>query len=165
MTAPQRPEATNPASPARDHPSGPQKAAETLSLSIGSLCSGAGGLDLAVQTAFGAVVAWHCETDPAASKVLAHRWPGVPNHRDLSIVDWAGVQPVDVVCAGWPCQPFSLAGKRKGFDDDRAIWPHIARAIRLVRPGVVVLENVPAVFAVGEFDRVAADLATLAECL
>lgn len=129
-------------------------------MKLGSLCSGAGGLDLAVERVFGAETVWHCELDPAASKVLAHRWPGVPNHGDLITTDWSQVEPVDIICAGWPCQPFSMAGKRKGLDDERAIWPHIATAVRLVRPRYVVLENVTAVL-VREFGRVADSLAAL----
>lgn len=125
---------------------------------LGSLCSGAGGLDLAVERVFGAETVWHCETDKAASKVLAYRWPGVPNHGDLTVVDWGSVEPVDIVCAGWPCQPWSLAGKRKGAQDERAIWPHIADAVRILRPRIVCLENVPAVIRFGELWRVANDL-------
>ena len=129
---------------------------------LGSLCSGAGGLDVAVEQFFGAQTVWHAETDPAAAAVLAHRWPGVPNHGDLTTVDWAAVAPVDIIAAGWPCQPFSLAGKRKGAADERAIWPHIARAVRALRPGIVVLENVPAVIGSGsEFTRVANQLAEI----
>lgn len=127
---------------------------------IGSLFSGAGGLDMAVESVFGAEVAWHCELDSAASKVLAARWPGVPNLGDITAVDWFPVESVDIICGGWPCQPFSVAGKRKGADDERALWPYVARAIRLVRPRLVVLENVSAVLG-PEFQRVANDLATL----
>lgn len=130
-------------------------------MKLGSLCSGAGGLDLAVEAVFGAQTVWHCETDKAASKVLAHRWPGVPNHGDLITTDWAAVEPVDIVCAGWPCQPWSVAGKRKGHKDERAIWPHIAGAVRILRPRFVCLENVSAVLALGEFQRAASDLAAL----
>ena len=127
---------------------------------LGSLCSGGGGLDLAVEQFFGAETVWHAETDPAAAAVLAHRWPGVPNHGDLTTVDWATVAPVDIISAGWPCQPFSLAGKRKGASDERAIWPHIARAVRALRPGIVVLENVSAVLG-PELTRVANCLAEI----
>lgn len=115
---------------------------------------------MAVEQVFGATTAWHCEKDDAASRVLEHRYPGVPNHRDLIMTDWSTVEPVDIMSFGWPCQPFSLAGKRKGADDERAIWPHIARAICLVRPRIIVLENVSAVLA-GEFGRVANSLANL----
>src|SRR6266540_2986999 len=110
---------------------------------IGSLCSGCGGLDLAVERVFGARSVWHAENDPAASAVLAHHWPGVPNHGDLTTVDWSRVEPVDIITAGWPCQPWSLAGTRRGASDERAIWPHVADTIRVVRPRYAILENVP----------------------
>lgn len=128
---------------------------------LGSLCSGAGGLDMAVEAVFGAETLWHCESDAAASKVLAARWPRVPNHGDLINTDWSQVEPVDIICAGWPCQPFSLAGKRKGAEDERAIWPHIAGAIRILRPRYVCLENVSAVVGSGELWRVANSLSPL----
>lgn len=130
-------------------------------LRAGSLFSGAGGLDMAVEKVFGARVVWHSENHPAAAAVLASRWPGVPNLGDITAIDWQLVEPVAVVCAGWPCQPFSPAGKRKGAADERALWPHVAGALRVLRPRHVVLENVPAVLRFGEFDRVASDLACL----
>ena len=128
-------------------------------LRIGSLFSGAGGLDGAVEQVFGGRTVWHCENDPAAAKVLAHRWPGTPNLGDITAIDWDTVEPVDVVCGGWPCQPFSVAGKRKGADDERALWPYFAGAVRGLRPRYVVLENVAAVLRNPEFDRVANSLA------
>jgi DNA (cytosine-5)-methyltransferase 1 len=103
---------------------------------------------------------WHCENDPAASKVLAAHWPGIPNHHDITTTDWSTVELVDILCGGWPCQPFSLAGKRKGSNDERALWPYVAGAVRVVRPRIVVLENVSAVLG-PEFSRVANDLAAL----
>ena len=126
---------------------------------IGSLFSGAGGLDMAVEQVFGGEVIWQSELDKAASKVLSYRFPCAPNLGDITAVDWKSVEPVDVLCGGWPCQPFSLAGKQKGIHDERALWPSVAGAIRALRPRYVVLENVSAVLKAGEFDRVAADLA------
>lgn len=125
---------------------------------IGSLFSGAGGLDLAVQAVFGGEVVWHAEIDKAASKVLAHRFPGVPNLGDITQVDWATVHGVDVLCGGWPRQPFSVAGKREGANDDRALWPYVAGAVRGLRPKFVVLENVANVVADGELARAVGDL-------
>ena len=113
---------------------------------------------MAVEAVFGGQVAWHCQIDPAASKVLTARWPGVPNLKDITAVGWSTVEPVDILCGGWPCQPFSLAGKRKGADDERALWPHVAHTIRMVRPPIIVLENISAVLG-PEFSRVANDLA------
>jgi len=132
-----------------------------MSLRIGSLCSGYGGLDAGVQSVLGGTVAWHSDIDPGASKILAHHWPGVPNHGDLTTTDWAMVEPVDAITAGWPCQPWSLAGKGRGKDDERAIWPAIADAVRHLRPRYVILENVAAVVVLGELARAVSDLAGL----
>jgi len=70
-------------------------------LRYGSLFSGCGGLDLAVESVFGAVPAWHCELDRDASTVLAHHWPGVPNLGDITAVDWSQAPPVDILCGGF----------------------------------------------------------------
>jgi DNA (cytosine-5)-methyltransferase 1 len=126
---------------------------------IGSLCSGSGALDLAVLDVFGGSVAWHAEPDAAAASVLAAHWPEPPNHGDLTRPGfWGEVEAVDVFTAGFPCQPISNAGKRKGTEDDRWIWPHIVEGIRLLRPSFVVLENVSAILRRG-FDSVADSLA------
>lgn len=126
-------------------------------MKIGSLFSGAGGLDLAVEQFFNGKTVWQCEFDADASKVLAAHWR-VPNHGDVKQVDWSSVEPVDVLCGGYPCQPFSAAGERKGAEDDRHMWPYFAEAIRVIRPRFVVLENVAGHRSMG-FDSVQADLA------
>lgn len=126
----------------------------------GSLFSGVGMLDVAVADVLGGKVAWHVETDPAASRVLAHHWPDVPNYGDITAVDWNRVEPVDVLTAGYPCQPFSNAGQRRGEADDRYLWPEVARTIRHLRPGLVVLENVAA-HVVRGFPAVVGQLAAL----
>ena len=127
-------------------------------LRIGSLCSGYGGLDLAAEALFGARTVWHAEYDAAPSKILAERWPGVPNHRDITTTDWTTVEPIEILTAGYPCQPFSAAGKRKGTDDERHLWPYVRDAIRVLRPRFVLLENVAGHRSLG-FDRVLGDLA------
>jgi hypothetical protein len=71
---------------------------------IGSLCTGYGRLDLAVELVLGGRLRWYAETDPHASTVLARHWPGIPNLGDLRAVDWTGVEPVDIIAAGFPCQ-------------------------------------------------------------
>ncbi|MBX6357906.1 MAG: DNA (cytosine-5-)-methyltransferase [Micromonosporaceae bacterium] len=112
---------------------------------LGSLCTGYGGLDLGAELALGPLEhAWHAEIDPDASRVLAAHWPDVPNLGDLTAVDWARVEPVDVLTAGFPCQPVSSAGQRKGVDDERWLWDDIAAAIGRMdpRPRLLVLENV-----------------------
>jgi len=128
---------------------------------IGELCAGYGGLGMAVQSVLGGEMAWCADNDPGASKILAHHWPTVPNHGDLTTTDWATVEPVDIITAGWPCQPWSLAGKGKGAQDERAIWPAVADAVRHLRPRYVVLENVAAVVVLGELARAVGDLANL----
>lgn len=126
---------------------------------IGSLFSGYGGLDMAVESVFpGAVPAWFCEWDDAPSKVLAHHWPDVPNLRDVTQVDWTQVEPVDILTGGYPCQPFSASGQRKGTEDERHLWPYVREAVRVLRPRYVVLENVAGHRSLG-FDRVLGDMA------
>ncbi|MHC9531765.1 DNA cytosine methyltransferase [Prescottella equi] len=124
----------------------------------GSLFSGYGGLDLAVQEVFGTEVVWHCEWEAAPSAILEHHWPGVPNLHDVTEVDWTTVPPVDILTGGYPCQPFSAAGKRKGTNDERHLWPYVREAIRVLRPRYTVLENVAGHRSLG-FDRVLGDLA------
>ena len=129
-------------------------------LRIGSVCSGYRGLDMAVETVFGGTTAWVSDIDPGANKILAHHWPTVPNLGDLTTTDWSAVEPVDVFCGGYPCQPFSIAGEKKGTADERHIWPHIARALGVLRPRYAVFENVGNHLRLG-FDTVLADLARL----
>lgn len=85
-----------------------------MSATIGSLFSGYGGLDLAVESVTGAVPAWLCEYEPAPSKILAHHWPDVPNLGDITAVDWSQVHPVDVITGGFPCQDISAAATGGG---------------------------------------------------
>jgi DNA (cytosine-5)-methyltransferase 1 len=113
-------------------------------LRLGSLCSGYGGLDLAVMNVLDAEVVWHCEWDDAPSKILEQHFPDVPNYRDVSKVDWAAVEPVDVLTGGFPCQDLSLAGKRAGLRDGTrsGLWSEFANAIEVLQPRLVVIENV-----------------------
>ncbi|MEV4974875.1 DNA cytosine methyltransferase [Streptomyces scopuliridis] len=127
---------------------------------IGSVCTGYGGLDMAVQAVFGGTLAWVADNDPGASRILAHHMPRVPNLGDITAVDWHDVEPVDIYIGGYPCQPFSTAGKRKGARDDRHIWPDIARALGVLRPRLAVFENVAGHLSLG-FDTVLCDLAAL----
>lgn len=129
-------------------------------MKIGSLCSGIGGLDMGVSWATGAVPAWFCEREPAPARVLARRHPGVLIYDDITTTDWDTVEPVDVVTAGYPCQPFSFAGRRQGASDERHLWPYVAECIRRVGPRWVVLENVRGHLTLG-FDAVLGALADL----
>ncbi len=123
---------------------------------IGSLCSGYGGLDMAVEAYYNAETVWMSDLDKYASKVIAERW-GLPNLGDLKTVDWASVEPIDILTAGYPCQPFSQAGQRKGSKDERHIWPYIKNIISQLRPNRVILENVRGHLTLG-FKEVLADL-------
>ncbi len=127
---------------------------------IGSLFSGYGGLDMAVSSVLGGQVAWHVEYDKAPSRILAHHHPDVPNYGDVTQVDFTTIEPVDVLTGGYPCQPFSHAGLRKGTNDERHLWPHVLRAIREMGPRLAVLENVRGHLTLG-FDVVLADLASV----
>ena len=113
-------------------------------MKIGSLFSGYGGLDLAVEAVTGAQLAWFCEFDPAPSKVLAYHWPDVPNHKDVTQIDWADVEPVDILTGGSPCQDLSQAGKRAGMTEGTRsnLWVNMREAINQLRPRLVVWENV-----------------------
>ncbi|TDB79019.1 DNA cytosine methyltransferase [Actinomadura sp. KC216] len=132
----------------------------TAPLSLGSLCTGYGGLDLAAAEVFDVRPVWVADPDPGAAAILAHHWPDVPNFGDITAVDWTTVPPIDVVCGGYPCQPFSLAGHRKGTADDRHLWPHIATALRVLRPRYAIFENVASHLRIG-FADVLTDLADL----
>ena len=125
---------------------------------IGSLFSGYGGLDIAVQNVYGGHVVWYSEIDKHACTVLADRHPDVPNLGDITTVDWADVPPVDILTGGYPCQPFSHAGKREGTNDERHLWPYVRDAIVALRPMVTVLENVDGHRSLG-LDVVLGDLA------
>lgn len=127
---------------------------------IGSVCTGYGGLDEAVRRVFGGELAWVSDIDPGACQIIAHRIPGVPNLGDLTTTRWEDVEPVDLFIGGYPCQPFSVAGQRKGTQDERHIWPYIANALRVLRPRVAIFENVAGHLRLG-FADVLADLARL----
>jgi DNA (cytosine-5)-methyltransferase 1 len=84
-------------------------------LRIGSLCSGYGGLDMAVQKVFGGILNWVADNDRHMARLLATRHPGVPNLGDISRIRWHEAEPVDLVCAGFPCQDISFAGRGAGI--------------------------------------------------
>lgn len=131
---------------------------------IGSFCTGYGGLDLAVHHRYGGRLAWVSEIDETSAAVLALRLPGVPNLGDLTVVDFTTVAPVEIVCAGFPCQDLSYAGRGEGIQEGNrsGLWHHIAQAIGVLRPRVVVLENVAAIVTRRPgLDVVLADLARL----
>jgi DNA (cytosine-5)-methyltransferase 1 len=128
---------------------------------VGSLCTGYGGLDLAVDLVLRGQLLWYAETDPHATAVLAAGWPGVPNLGDIRLVDWSRVDRVDVLTAGFPCQDISNAGKRAGITGPHSsLWSAVAHAVRALRPPLVFVENVAALTRRG-LDVVHTDLAAI----
>ena len=108
----------------------------------GSLFSGIGGAEAAAEW-MGWENLFHCEINPFGRKVLEYWYPNSISYEDITKTDfteWNG--RIDVLTAGFPCQPFSVAGQRKGADDDRYLWPQVVRAIHEIRPAWVVGENV-----------------------
>lgn len=128
-----------------------------MTLTVGSLFSGIGGIDLGLERA-GMKVAWHSEINPFACQVLKKHWPDVPNLGDITQIDWEKVPYVDVIAGGYPCQPFSLAGDRAGENDPRHLWPYFRNAISVLRPRYALLENVRGHLSLGG-TAVIADLA------
>lgn len=111
---------------------------------LGSLFSGYGGLDMAVNAVFGAETVWHSEIEKAPSKILAHHSPGIPNIGDITKVKWENVPPVEIICGGSPCQDVSQAGKRAGMTEGTRsnLWREMVTAIKTLHPRLVVWENV-----------------------
>lgn len=125
-------------------------------MKFGSLFSGIGGFDLGLEMA-GMECVWQVEIDDYCRQVLEKHWPDVKRYADIR--DIATIEPVNLICGGFPCQDISHAGKRAGIDGERSgLWSEMARVIRLVRPRYVVVENVAALLHRG-MERVLGDLA------
>lgn len=128
------------------------------SMTIGSLFSGVGGLELGLERAGLGPVLWQVEIDPFCRQVLAKHWPNAKRYTDVKEIN-ANAQKVDIICGGFPCQDVSNAGKRAGLDGERSgLWSEYARIVRELRPRFVVVENVSALLARG-VERVLGDLA------
>jgi DNA (cytosine-5)-methyltransferase 1 len=106
------------------------------------LFSGIGGFSLGLERAGMKTVAF-CENNPFCRRVLHSHWPGVPIFDDIRLLKGWHVGPVDLITAGFPCQPWSLSGQRKGHDDDRDLWPETCRIVREIMPEWFIGENVP----------------------
>jgi DNA (cytosine-5)-methyltransferase 1 len=108
----------------------------------GSLFSGIGGFDLAAEW-MGWENVFHCEWNEFGKKVLHHYWPKAISYHDITKTDFTIHRgSIDILTGGFPCQPYSSAGKRKGKEDERHLWPQMLRAIREIKPRWVVGENV-----------------------
>jgi DNA (cytosine-5)-methyltransferase 1 len=108
----------------------------------GSLFSGIGGFDLAAEW-MGWENKFHCEWNPFGQKVLKHYWPEAESFNDITKTNFTKYEKkIDVLTGGFPCQPYSMAGKRKGKEDSRHLWPEMCRAIQEIKPRWIVGENV-----------------------
>jgi len=126
-------------------------------LRVLDLFSGIGGFSLGLEWAGMETVAF-CEQDEYCKKVLGRHWPDVPIHNDIKELDGNEYRgSVELVCGGFPCQPFSVAGERRGEKDDRALWKEMYRVIREVQPAWVFGENVTGIISM-ELDNVLLDL-------
>ena len=134
-------------------------------LRVLDLFSGIGGFSLGLQATNGFETIAFCEIDSFCQKVLKKHWPIVPLFEDIRSIaqkEIDGLGQIDCITAGFPCQPYSCAGKRKGKEDERYMWPELLRVIRLVRPQFVLLENVPGLLSIDRgtiFGGILADLA------
>lgn len=120
------------------------------------LFSGIGGFALAARWAGFETVAF-CEIEEFPRKVLAKNFPGVPIHRDIKDLDGSEYAGIELITGGYPCQPFSVVGKRQGAKDDRHLWPEMRRVIAQAKPRWVVAENVTGHITMG-LDNVLSDL-------
>jgi len=129
---------------------------------VGALCAGYGGLELGLQAA-GIPVAlkWYAEIDKRASQVMSHHYPDAPNLGDLTEI--TDCPPVDVVTAGFPCQPVSHAGKREGVNDARWLIDDVCKIARRVDAGWLLLENVAGIFTANKGEAFYRVLSALAE--
>ena len=127
----------------------------------GHLFAGIDGIGLGLEP-HGFETAWFSEYEAAPSRVLAHHYPDVPNHGDITAIDWTQVEPVDVLTGGFPCQDISKAGRGAGIKKGTrsGLWFEYVRAIRELQPRIVLIENVSAL-AVRGGDIVLSDLASL----
>jgi len=113
-----------------------------MTLAHGSLFTGFGGFDLAAEM-MGWKNIFHCEIDPFCKHLLKYYWPESISYEDIKKTDFTVHRGhIDILTGGFPCQPYSVAGKRKGTEDDRHLWPEMLRAIREIQPRWIVGENV-----------------------
>lgn len=126
-------------------------------LRILDLFSGIGGFSLGLERTGGFETAAFCEIEEFPRKILAKHWPNVPIYKDVRTLDPTELGRIDVICGGYPCQPFSQAGKRLGTQDDRHLWPEMRRLVEQLKPDWVIGENVAGHISMG-LDNVLSDL-------
>lgn len=126
-------------------------------LKILDLFSGIGGFSLGLEATGGFETSAFCDIDPYCRKVLQQHWPNVPIYEDIKKLKGTDIGTVDIITGGYPCQPFSVAGKQKGVEDKRHLWPEYFRLIKECRPTWVIGENVSGHIKLG-LDSVIEDL-------
>lgn len=139
-----------------------KKKPEGKKITVGSLFSGIGGIELGLERTGGFKTIWFCENDEYASAVLRKHWPEVPNLGDITEVDWDAVERPEMLTGGFPCQDISIAGRKKGIQADTrsGLWHEYFRAISALRPGLALIENVPELANNG-LDIILSDLASI----
>ncbi len=120
-----------------------------MKLRVLDLFSGIGGFSLGLERTGGFETVAFCEIESFPRKVLRKHWPEVPIHDEIRTITKRDFGPIDVVCGGFPCQPFSHAGKRDGTSDDRYLWPEMLATIRHFKPTWVIAENVAGLASMG----------------
>lgn len=125
-------------------------------MKIGSLFSGGGLGDFGFLAA-GMEISWQCEIDDYCQKILALRYPDSKKFTDIKLLRGSDLEKVDIITGGFPCQPFSVAGRQKGKEDNRYLWPEMLRVIKECRPRWVIGENVPGIINLA-LDEVCANL-------
>jgi DNA (cytosine-5)-methyltransferase 1 len=133
---------------------------DAMQITFGSLFAGIGGFDLGFERA-GMICQWQVEIDDYATRVLAKHWPHIHRERDIRQCGRHNLQPVDVICGGFPCQDISYAGLGAGLEGERSgLFFEAVRVVRELQPRIVVLENVAALLTRG-LDTVLGTLAAI----
>lgn len=133
-------------------------------ITVGSLFSGIGGIELGLERTKGFRTVWFVEKDPYCQAVLRKHWPNIPIYGDITRLDPERIEKPDMLTGGFPCQPVSEAGKRKAQADERWLWPEFRRLIGILRPRLVFVENVPGLLNANDgsaMGEVLGDLAAL----
>lgn len=126
-----------------------------MTIKLGEICAGYGGLGLGLGLLADVDTRWVADVDAGPSRILARHWPDAPNLGDITRIDWATIEPVDVIAGGTPCQDLSNAGHRAGMRPGTrsGIWESMAHAIKEIAPNVVVWENVSGARSAAAYSR------------